>query len=101
METETVHSGITESEQQTMHDLLTRERPETTAEIGCANGASTYAIAQALQGNDYGHHFAVDPYQESLWKNAGKLKVSSANLSHRVTFHDKYPEDIFSQLPAL
>ena len=96
-----VHDGITAKECQLMFDLLIREKPEYTAEIGCANGGSTYNIAQALEHNGRGHHYAVDPFQETYWKNLGKIKISAANLSHRVTFHDRFPEDVFSTLPQL
>jgi hypothetical protein len=96
-----VHDGITESECEALFNLLARERPTTTAEIGCANGGSTGVIAHALEQNGKGHHFAVDPFQESFWKDAGKHRISAANLSHRVTFHDEFPERIFHTLPEL
>jgi hypothetical protein len=100
MDTE-VESGISSSQAQTIFDLLERERPEATAEIGCANGGSTKAIAAALEQNGKGHHFAIDPYQASYWNDAGKIRISAANLSHRVTFHDEFPERIFHTLPQL
>jgi hypothetical protein len=58
-------------------------------------------IAQALEHNRKGHHYAVDPGQECYWKNAGKIRVSAANLSDRVTFLDEYPERVFHTLPEL
>jgi Methyltransferase domain len=96
-----VEYGITARECQVMFDLLARQQPEYTAEIGCANGASTLAIAQALEHQAHGHHFAVDPFQSTRWKDAGKHRISAADLSHRVTFHDNYPERIFHTLPKL
>ena len=96
-----VESGITSVEAQVLSGLLGRERPEATAEIGCANGGSTEVIAQALEQNGKGHHFAVDPFQADYWKSAGKIRLSAANLSHRVTFHDQYPERVFHTLPEL
>jgi predicted O-methyltransferase YrrM len=96
-----VESGITREEARLMVELIERERPEATAEIGCANGGSTTVIAQALEQNGKGHHFAVDPFQTSYWKDAGKIRVSAANLAHRVTFHDEYPERVFHTLPQL
>jgi hypothetical protein len=96
-----VESGITKRESEVISKLLADIKPQTTAEIGCANGGSTQVIAEALEQNGQGHHFAVDPFQASYWKNAGKIRVSAANLSHRVTFHDEYPERIFHTLPEL
>ncbi len=101
MQESSVDSGINPNEQKVIFNLLSREKPETTAEIGCANGASTSVIAQALEHNGVGHHHAVDPFQESLWKNAGKEKLSAENLSHRVTFHTEFPEIAMPTLPAL
>jgi len=100
IETE-VEGGINKMEAERIFDLLERERPGVTAEIGCANGVSTKVIAEALEQNGKGHHFAVDPYQASYWKDAGKIRISAANVSHRVTFHDEFPERIFHTLPQL
>jgi predicted O-methyltransferase YrrM len=96
-----VQFGIKRREAEIMFQLLRRERPEATAEIGCANGASTLVIASALESNGRGHHHAVDPMQVTAWKEAGKGRVADANLSHRVTFHDVYPEEAFPTLPQL
>jgi hypothetical protein len=96
-----VVGGINQQEQQGMFNLLSSLQPGYTAEIGCANGASTTVIAQALEHNGKGHHFAVDPFQSSFWHDAGKVKVSAANLSQRVTFHDEFPERVFHTLPEL
>src|SRR5207253_8869499 len=96
-----VESGITKQESQVLSNLLQSIKPEATAEIGCANGASTQVIAESLERNSKGHHFALDPFQQSYWKDAGKIRVSAANVSHRVTFHDDYPERVFHTLPEL
>jgi hypothetical protein len=58
-------------------------------------------IAEALEHNERGHHYAIDPFQATNWNNAGKHRISAANLSHRVTFHDEFPEQIFHRLPNL
>jgi hypothetical protein len=96
-----VESGISKNECRTMFDLLVREQPEYTAEVGCANGGSTRVIAEALEHNGKGHHFAIDPLQPTYWSNAGKHRLSAADLAHRVTFHDTFPEEIFHTLPPL
>src|SRR5207302_3793777 len=51
-----VQWGISEQESEGMFELLRRERPSVTAEIGCANGASTLVIAGALERNGSGRH---------------------------------------------
>src|SRR5438270_512121 len=96
-----VESGINSHECQVLFNLLARLQPEYTAEIGCAHGVSTQAIAKALEHSGKGHHFAVDPVQHTYWKDAGKHRLSESNLSHRVTFHDDYPERVFHTLPNL
>jgi predicted O-methyltransferase YrrM len=96
-----IEAGIRRDEAKTMFALLRREHPEATAEIGCANGASTVVIASALECNGRGHHFAVDPLQSTTWDDAGKHFIAETGLSNRVTFHDCYPEEVFPALPKL
>jgi len=93
--------GIKRREAEIMFDLLVREQPEVTAEVGCANGASTVVIASALERTQRGHHHVVDPFQISAFQEAGKIRTAQANLNHRVTFHDAFPEDVFPTLPEL
>jgi len=96
-----IEAGIRREEAKTLFDLLRRERPEMTAEIGCANGASTVAIASALECNGRGHHHAVDPFQSATWDDAGKRFIAETGLADRVTFHDTFPEEVFPMLPEL
>jgi hypothetical protein len=92
-------SNITVEEAQTLFDLICRERPRVTAEIGCAHGVSTLAILGALEHNQLGEHHVVDPFQSSLWHGAGR--TMAGEFAHRATFYDNFPEEVFPTLPDL
>jgi predicted O-methyltransferase YrrM len=75
-------------------------RPETTAEIGMAGGASCLAILQALEDNGHGEHHVCDPYQDT-WNDAGLHNVQQSGLGARLRFSRSFPEESVPRLPDL
>jgi predicted O-methyltransferase YrrM len=95
-----LRDSISISEAKHLYDVLRRVKPQSSLELGFATGISTLTIVKALEDNNQGHHHVVDP-EESDYKYAGVAMVERAKLSHRMTFHEKYLEEIYSELPAL
>jgi predicted O-methyltransferase YrrM len=72
-----------------LYSLVRRLRPRLTLEVGMANGVSTLFIAQALMDNDRGRHLAIDPFQYSEWKGAGKALLERGGLDSLVDLIEK------------
>lgn len=68
-----------------LYRLVRATRPETTLEVGLANGISALFIAEALRENGSGHHIAIDPFQTSDWGDAGLVAIRQAGLDPLVT----------------
>jgi predicted O-methyltransferase YrrM len=83
-----------------LYQMVRRQKPRASLEIGFAYGLSTLAILKALQDNDQGHHFVIDPYERN-YEYAGLAMVEKANLSHRMTFYENYLEEVYTDLPEL
>src|SRR5215203_2901675 len=62
---------IPRDEGELLYRTVRRLRPDTTIEIGLANGLSTLFITAALTHNAHGQHIAIDPFQTSEWQNKG------------------------------
>jgi predicted O-methyltransferase YrrM len=54
-----------------------------------ANGLSTLFIASALSENKTGRHFAIDPYQSTDWRDAGRVAVRRAGFESIVEVIEK------------
>jgi hypothetical protein len=74
--------------------------PETTAEVGFAQGISATAITHALFGLHRGVHHVMDPFQERF-HDAGLSMIRRAGLEANFCFHRKFAEDVFPNLPLL
>ncbi len=68
-----------------LHQLVGETRPQTTLEIGLANGISALLIAEALREQGFGCHIAIDPFQNSDWGDAGVVALRQAGLDPLVT----------------
>lgn len=86
-------SNVSEAECRILYDAVRACRPETSIEIGFAQGISATSILQALEDNGAGHHHVVDPYQ-GFYHDCGLVTVQRAGLSHRMTFHRAFAEDV-------
>lgn len=67
-----------------LYGLVRRLRPETTVEVGMANGLSTLFITAALEAEGQGRHIAIDPYQTTEWQSTALGLLRQAHLAHRV-----------------
>jgi predicted O-methyltransferase YrrM len=72
-----------------LYSLVRALRPETTVEVGMANGLSSLFIAQALRDNDHGRHIAIDPFQSSDWGSAAVVALEQAGLADLVRLIEK------------
>jgi predicted O-methyltransferase YrrM len=94
-----LHSNVSLGEAQRLYELVRLRQPETTLELGCAQGISALAIAQALEDNGHGTHHIVDPFENTLYDGVGLTGLERAELSNRVVFHEAFPEEIVPSLP--
>lgn len=76
---------IPRAEGELLYRLVRETRPESTLEIGLANGVSALFLAEALRENGGGHHLAIDPFQTSDWGDAGLVALRQAGLDPFVT----------------
>lgn len=81
-----------------LYSIVRYYRPKVTLEVGMANGLSTLFIAQALQDNGDGHHFAIDPFQMTEWRGAGLSMLRTAKLDHRVDWIEQMSHQALPQL---
>lgn len=81
-----------------LYNLVKKRRPARTLEIGMAYAASTLFICEALRENGGGRHIAMDPFQDSSYKNIGVLNLKRAGFDSVVTF---YNEESHRVLPRL
>jgi predicted O-methyltransferase YrrM len=70
-----------------LRDLLIAEGAETVVEVGLAYASSALAIGEALiaVGKPHPRHVVIDPFQESVWSNAGWELLCSAGLDSIAT----------------
>ncbi len=95
-----LESNVSEEEALQLYQVVRRLKPETSLEIGFAQGVSAQAILQALEENGAGHHHILDPFQEK-YGDSGLEMVRRAGLAHRMTFHRKFAEEVIPHLPGL
>jgi hypothetical protein len=96
-----LHSNISAEEALALYGLVRNLQPKETAEIGFALGVSGLAILGALAANGAGRHHVSDPFQASFVHGMGREHVRRAGLEQFLDFHEKYPEEVFSQFPRL
>jgi predicted O-methyltransferase YrrM len=96
-----LHSNISADEALVLYDMVRALRPRASGEIGFAFGVSGLAILGALEANGLGRHYVSDPYQTKMVNGMGRENVRRAGLEHRLEFFEKYPEEVFPQLPPL
>ncbi len=75
-------------------------RPESSVEIGFAQGVSATAILKATDDNGTGIHHIIDPFQAG-YQDCGLQMVKAAGLAHRMVFHRKFAEEVIPSIPTL
>ncbi len=71
----------TSSNLQVLSAILKKEQPVRTLEVGLALGASALTILDAHQTKGLGKkqvHYAIDPFQSTVWDNCGELNIAAA-----------------------
>ena len=91
-------SHIITEEGEFLQDLILRERPRVTLEVGLAYGISALYICDALRRVDGTKHIVVDPAQFSLYRGLGLLNLERAGFKHLIELHN---ESSHQALPAL
>ena len=93
-------TGVARQEGQRIYELVLRERPHRTLEVGMAFGLSSLWICQALGELGTGHHIAIDPHQAGDYENAGLANVARAGCAERFTFYGEPSHRVLPRLEA-
>ncbi len=62
-----------------LYDLCVSRKPTNSVEIGMAYGFSTIYFLAAIHANKFGHHTAIDPFQNTNWKGIGLTHAKNAS----------------------
>jgi len=95
-----LQSNVSPAEAELLYQTVRQLAPLHSLEIGLAHGVSSVAILQALQDNGRGIHHVIDPFQHR-YQNAGLALIDQAQLTHRLDFHQRFPEEVIPQLVPL
>ncbi len=95
-----LESNVSPDEAVILYSVVRALRPQSSAEIGLAQGASTVAILQAIRDNGGGLLHVMDPFQAS-YSNAGVAMVGAAGLESAWRFYRQFPEEVVPALPPL
>ena len=85
-----------------LYRVVNHLRPLESAEVGLCQAVSTLAIVQAME--DYhapGKHHVIDPFQSTVWHNCGLMNIKAAGLERRVSFYEKFVEEVAPTLPPI
>jgi predicted O-methyltransferase YrrM len=79
-------SHLKEDEGLLLQRIVADIRPMTTLEVGMAYGVSTLFLCDALQRTSGGRavHYALDPFQSTLWRGIGRRHVVEAGYESMV-----------------
>lgn len=72
-----------------LRNLLVREAPKRTLEVGLSFGGSAIVFAsyhRDVSHDPAGQHLALDPFQTSVWDDAGLVALERAGLDGFVSF---------------
>jgi cephalosporin hydroxylase len=86
---------------ETIERLMKQSSPSNTLEVGFGFGGSAVVFAAMHRNRDpsaHGVHIAIDPYQDTQWDCAGRLKLQEADLSD---FVEVLEEKSSTALPRL
>jgi len=88
-QTRDLDTYIPASQGDLLYSLVHYLKPERTLEVGLANGISALHIATALNELGHGKHLAIDPFQQTDWRNVGMVTLQRAGLDHLVTLDQR------------
>jgi predicted O-methyltransferase YrrM len=84
-EFKTSHTSIPVKAGEYLTDLTTELGAIHTIEVGLGLGISTIFLVSGGNGSGARSHVAIDPYQDSVWDQAGVLALDRAQVKHLVT----------------
>lgn len=94
-------AASTENNLQVLRKIALEIKTKHTLEIGLAFGASCLALAATHQDLDHQanhQHIAIDPFQSTIWDDAGRVIVEEANLSEYVDIREGFSHLVLPQL---
>lgn len=77
-----------------IYSLVRLVRPEIAVEIGTAKGVSAIVIAQALEDNNKGKLYTIDPAEQELVK----IAIRKSGLKHRIEYIIDYSTNVIPKL---
>src|SRR3954468_5428243 len=87
-------SHLREDEGALLQRIIDEIRPTATLEVGMAYGISTLYIMDALRrsGRPAAVHYALDPFQSTLWRGIGVQHVREAGYESSLRFIEERSE---------
>jgi predicted O-methyltransferase YrrM len=80
--------GISQEGGEFLQEIIRRQRPQVSVEVGCAYGISSLYICEALREVNAAKHIIMDPYQHSSWQDIGIANLKRAGgLMHERPGH--------------
>ncbi|SEQ78293.1 Methyltransferase domain-containing protein [Loktanella sp. DSM 29012] len=95
------HSLSTRRNIEVISEIMRVEKPAKTLEIGLALGASALTITSAhrnLGPAGIRMHYAIDPFQDTVWDGCGELNVDLAGLSEYMKTLNKFSASALPQM---
>ena len=86
------HASSTVNNLVVLRNLIQKERPSRTLEIGLAHGASALAILATLRevhADSNFQHVAIVPFQTTDWKSIALSQIAEAGLDTNFEFHQE------------
>jgi predicted O-methyltransferase YrrM len=97
-EFKTSHTSIPIEAGEYLTDLTTALGAPHTIEVGLGLGISTIFLVSGGNRSGMRSHVAIDPYQDSVWDQAGVLALERAQIKHLVTLVQE-PSELY--LPSV
>jgi predicted O-methyltransferase YrrM len=72
--------SVPAAEADALRDVLVGAGARTVIEIGLAYGSSALAIGEAIATHDGARHIAIDPFQHTVWADAGWDVLRAAGM---------------------
>ena len=69
-----------------LYEFHKTNKPVLSVEVGLAYGFSTVWLLSAMKDGDYGHHIAIDPFEDMHWNGIGRTRASLLGMEDRFTF---------------
>lgn len=87
----------------TLRRMMLDLKPERTLEVGLSVGGSCLIFAVShrdLRRAPSGQHYALDPFQSSVWDDAGLVAIEREGLSDYISYKPEYSRAALPRLLA-